>query len=447
MATIFCANGGSNTSPYDTWGKAATSLPTALSLAAAGDTVVIQYNAVPSGDAELSADTTYTMTAGSALIAASNDGGSAWTPTAMTTANWIGNSTTNRSVTFDSSGAIYLSGLTIRTAGSTADSIFLGSSDGCAVLGDNLYFYSGNTATTAAINLGSGSATTQAAVRLFNPTFRFGHASQKINIRGAVYIYGGLVAAATIPSVLFVSSISGCGAALDVEGFAAEIGSSTLVGDCPTPLRATFANCISGSGMVALAAQSTSNQSGAEVWLYNVAAGDTHYQFGHYNALGSTIADTGIYADDGATYDGTNHYSWKIVTTANATFYNPYVSPWLDKYNAATSAVTPYFEVLRDGSATAYTDAEVWGEWSYQNTNGYPRAGFVDDRRALNASAANQASGVGTSGWTGEGGSAWSGKLAPASAITPAEIGHYRARVMVGKASATMYVDPLIRGV
>ena len=53
MALLFVASGVSNTSPYETWAKAATSLQTALTAATAGDVVVIQRNAVPSGDKEL----------------------------------------------------------------------------------------------------------------------------------------------------------------------------------------------------------------------------------------------------------------------------------------------------------------------------------------------------------------------------------------------------------
>ena len=64
--------------------------------------------------------------------------------------------------------------------------------------------------------------------------------------------------------------------------------------------------------------------------------------------------------------------------------------------------------------------------------------------RIISRTAA-QATGMGTGSWTGESGTAWSGKLAPASSITPAEIGELRARVCVGLASATVYVDPQIR--
>ena len=51
MATYFISNGGSNTSPYDTWAKAATTIQTALTAASTdGDIVVLQYNNIPTTD-------------------------------------------------------------------------------------------------------------------------------------------------------------------------------------------------------------------------------------------------------------------------------------------------------------------------------------------------------------------------------------------------------------
>src|SRR5574343_580810 len=141
MATYFVASGGSNTSPYDTWAKAATSLATALTATTtAGDVVVIQYNAVPSGDAELSADTTYTFAGDIWLISASNDGGSAYTPTAMGTANWIGNSTTGRAIALSAGDKrAYVWGLTFRTSSSTPKKLLINSGNGLQIELENSY--------------------------------------------------------------------------------------------------------------------------------------------------------------------------------------------------------------------------------------------------------------------------------------------------------------------
>jgi hypothetical protein len=65
---------------------------------------------------------------------------------------------------------------------------------------------------------------------------------------------------------------------------------------------------------------------------------------------------------------------------------------------------------------------------------------------ALSGTPAAQTTGaLGAGDWTGENATSWFGKLHTTSTITPAEIGMLRARVCVGLASATVYVDPYIR--
>lgn len=186
----------------------------------------------------------------------------------------------------------------------------------------------------------------------------------------------------------------------------------------------------------------------ASITLYNCMGGDTHYGFEHYNFSGQTIVDVGIYANDGAEYDTTgNKYSWKITTTANCSFYAPYVSPLVILYNEGASAITPYLECMRDNSSGAvFQDDEVWSEFSYQGTTGFPLGVFVNDRLATLGSPSDQTSSSKTaSDWTGETGTPGLFKIGPASSITPAEIGPLSARVCVGEPSITVYVDPQIR--
>jgi hypothetical protein len=200
-----------------------------------------------------------------------------------------------------------------------------------------------------------------------------------------------------------------------------------------------------GASFVALAAQTSTSIGGGSCLLLDCSAGDIHYFLGHYDALGETTVDTSIYATDNI--NDTN-LSWKIVTTANVSYATPYRSPWFPAYNDNTStAITPSLEIVRSGSATAYKDDEVWSEWLYPGTSGYPKAVLVSDARGLVATAADQTTGaLGASDWSGENATSWFGKLAPTASFTPSEVGHIQARVCVGKASSTVYVDPQIRG-
>lgn len=449
MATYFVASGGSNTAPYDTWAKAATSLQTALTAAStAGDIVVIQYNGVPSTDSSLSADTTYTFAADASLISASNDGGSAYTPTLMGDTYWIGHATLQRSITVaTSSFEVFIYGVTLRVSGSTADNIRL-ATDNASARYESCTFSIENTGTGCVICLGSPSSNqANCSVVCKGCIFRFGNTAQGFEVSGLIELYEcSLHGSSSVPTTLFGDFANMSSMVVDGCDFSAS--GATMVGSSGTSARASIVirNTKVPAAVTWFAAQTPASKASNELTVLNCSSGDEHYHFGYYNAFGSVVAVSGKYASGGAKYDGTNGVSWQIDTTANAAFGTPFVTPWIDLYHSGTSAITPSLEILRDGSATAYDNDEVWAEFSYQGTSGSTKATFVDDRMAVGGTPAAQTTGsLGAGDWTGEGGTAWFGKLNPASAITPAEIGMLRARVCVGLQSATVYVDPYIR--
>ncbi len=206
------------------------------------------------------------------------------------------------------------------------------------------------------------------------------------------------------------------------------------------PATFVFSQCKLGANVTILATQTPANKSSGAAYVFDCSSGDTHGIFGYYDAFGSCVSDTGIYYTTGAAAQ-----SWKIVTTANCSYYTPFVSPFVDFYNTGTTSITPRFEILRDGSTTAFQDDEVWGEFFVKTTSGSTQSTPSSDRMALLGTPANQATGAGTGSWTGEAASAWSGKVDSGSAVTPAESGHIRGRVVVGEPSITVYVDPQIR--
>jgi hypothetical protein len=448
VAIYFVASGGSNTAPYDTWAKAATSLQTALTAAStAGDIVVIQYNAVPTGDAQVGANTTYTVAANIAVIAASNDGGSAFTPTAMGTANWVGNSTTARSLTLAGAFKVLWYGLTLRTASTTSMNLVLGNSDNNHYEYEDCYFWQGNTNTGSTFTVGATSSSINTYAVFKNCTFRFGATAHNLIVSGGVDWFGGSIASAgSIPTTLlslniYASHVNITGADLS------NLGSSNIVtnGTTAAPVNVTLVQCKLGSGYSLRATGAASSKSSSRVLALDCSSGDTHGIIEYTDAFGTLTSDTGIYFTAGAAAQ-----SWKIVTTANCSYATPFVSPWISLYNTGTSAITPYLEILRDGSTTAYTNAQVWGEFSAKTNTGFTQASFSADSQTLaswaaGTTASNQAAGAGLGSWTGEAGSAWSGKVDSGSSLTPAEAGHIRGRAVVGAPSITVYVDPQIR--
>ena len=454
MALLFVASGGSNTSPYETWAKAATSLQTALTAATAGDVVVIQRNAVPSGDKELSADATYTVPDGVIVLAATNDGGSSFTYSPMGSgSDWIGNSTANRSVTFvpsTSGNTFKIAGLTIRNAGATTDNlnIFASAAVGhCA--GDDIYFWCGSTSAATRVAFGSTIANQQSSVVLRNPTFRFASTSQSIQIRSTcnLTIFGGsLDGAGSVPDELLTWNTAGP-VRVDISGFdASAMGSGkTIIGDvgsgantaAPVVFLRQFRR---GASSTVLATQSVTTRIGVEVYEFECQVGTTLNVFGYHNALGSLGNDASVYVTG-----GTANQSWRITTTSLCSPTRLFTTPWIDWYNTGTSAIMPTIEVLRIDSTTAYTDAQVWGEFTARVTASSVASDFFSDNSIAGASASNQATGLGTGSWTGAGGTAWSGKVDSGASLTPSAAGRLRGRVVCSVASATIYVDPLIR--
>lgn len=450
MADYFVAGAGSNTAPYDTWAKAATLLATALAAATAdGDRVIIQYNDIPAADAEVAGNTTWVMAASVQLISASNDGGSAFTPTVMGATYWLGNSTAFRSVRLVSVHRCYVHGITLRTASVSASVLQIHDNtttyDYGQITLEDCYLWQGSTSNSTGIYLGGSSTNTCHYTRCINCTFRFGHVGQSLVFRQGVHILGGSIASAgSTPTELFGGDM----AQAMVENFDASLVTNTLCRDnTTTRYEIWLSNCKLGSGVTRLASQSSASQASVEMHLSNCFAGDIHYAGEHHTALGSTIVSASVYTSDGNTYDGTNRFSLLLTTTANARYGTSYISPWLEQYHSGTSAIQPSLEVCRDGSVTAYTDRQLWSEWSYQGTANQPLGVTnMTDRAALTASATNQETGVlGAGNWTGEGASAWFGRLRASGTFTPAEIGPLKARVHFGVASSTVNVCPTLR--
>jgi hypothetical protein len=252
-----------------------------------------------------------------------------------------------------------------------------------------------------------------------------------------------LSSAGTAPaSLIDFSGTDPAGSQADLIGCdLAHLGANNLVDNSTSAAStARFFQCKLGASYSMSATQTNTNRSSAEVYVYDCASGDTHGLFGYKNGLGSVVSDTGIYFTSGAAAQ-----SWKVVTTASASLYTPFETPFIDWYNTSLSALTPYIEILRDGSATAYQDDEVWIDIMAKTAGASPISSLSTDRMTVLGTPADQAAGAGTGSWTGEAGTAWSGKIGLGSSITPAENGHIRARIAVGEPSITVYVDPQIR--
>jgi hypothetical protein len=427
-------NAGTQANPFNASpGAFAAALAAATS---AGDVILYHYAA----SEELAADTTFTINADITIAAVDMDSSDALTP--MGTGAWIGNSTTNRSVGLSGARKVLFSGMTFRIAGASADLLTPIVSDGADYTYEGCYLWQGCTSSSGHMVFGRTGGDANCAVTLRNTTLRFGATGQQLRLGARMILEGGGISSAgSAPTSLVFGNNDAGGATFDWLGGDLSHLTGNMLGDCTVQaVTVRLSQCKLGVFPPTIATQTVVNRGSAEVYAFDCATGDTHGLFAYVNPLGQVSSDTGIYFTSGAAAQ-----SWKITTTAAATFNTPFETPWFGYYNTVTTAITPYLEILRDGSTTAYQDDEVWLDVAAKVTSGSTQATLYTSRMTLLGTPANNAAGAGLGSWTGESGTAWSGKIALGSSITPAEVGHIQARIVVGEPSVTVYADPQIR--
>ncbi len=277
-----------------------------------------------------------------------------------------------------------------------------------------------------------------------NVILKFGAATNAVGLRGGLKWVGGSIAAAgSIPTYLFEGLGASDAALAIIEGvdLSALVSGSALVGIAGTSNSGDylFLNCKLGSS-VAILNGTIGAHGGPRIRLINCDSADTQYRFAQALYEGIETSETGVVRTGGAT-DGTTPVSRKIVTTAGASIHWPYESLPIEFWNETLGSITLTVPVLTDN--ITLTDAEAWLEVEYLGTSGFPLGVFVSDRVSdpIFGTPANQ---------TTDGASTWAS--APGTPVkqllsvtfTPQEKGLIRARVMVARASTTIYYDPKI---
>ena len=205
-----------------------------------------------------------------------------------------------------------------------------------------------------------------------------------------------------------------------------------------SPVDVTFRNCKLPAGWTG-SLFASSPVAGMRCEMHNCDSGDTNYRLWTQDLAGTVKSETTIVRTGGAN-DGTTGLSWQMVSAANAEY--PLIdlaSPEIVIWNEITgSAKTITIEVITDN--VTLTDEECWLEVQYLGTSGFPLGVFLTDAKSdVLATAANQTTSSAT--WT------TTGLTTPVKqklevTFTPQEKGFVHAKVMLAKASTTVYVDP-----
>ena len=275
-----------------------------------------------------------------------------------------------------------------------------------------------------------------------NTTVQFAHVSHAIAVSGRLRWLRTprAVTGATIPTTLFAVAANR-GGIVEINGvdLSALSTGKNLFGVATGMVGEYRIENSKLGDAVAIEAGTRVGPGSPEVRAVNCDSADTNYRYYRGVYQGLITQETTIVRTGGAS-DGTTPVSRKMVSSAGSKFYSPLESDPMVVWNETLGELTATVEVVTDG--VTLTDAEAWLEVEYLGTSGYPLALTASDRAAsIVATPANQAASSET--WTTTGlASPVTQKLS--ATFTPAEKGPVAVRVMLAKASTTMYFDPQV---
>ena len=434
MALVFCNDGGSNTAPYETWDKAATTFLVAVDHASAGDDIIIGHDHTE----DPGVSTTYTfpgtIAAPNRVISATSTAGGSVVTYNKADNIQVDNNAGTRDFTFQ--GVVHLWGVSFRCS----DDIFSNTANTFITFYDSIIELSG-----ALAKWTIGSSSGRNTLRLIDTDVNWsgGGATSYWSFasigtfewHGGTYLHSG-----TQPTSLFNDGTEQF--LIDISGvdFAALTSAFFDVSDTVHTV-ASLHHCLLNSG-VALTT-GTINNHGTRILMSGCddTTGNALYRMEYVDFWGSTVHDDDIFRTTGGASDGTTPISWKMVSTANAVeFSEPTKSPSIYAWVDSTGSQTFTVQCLWD-SVTDIQDDEIWLEIEFLEASADTDSAFADDRMAdITATPADQTTNA----------TAWTETLtndnefALAVTVTVNRVGPVVARVCLAKPSTTVYVDPKI---
>jgi hypothetical protein len=427
MATIYLSSvDGNNADDGSTWALAKATLAAALTAAGAGGTVYVDDAHAETQASAMTLPTVGTAASPVSVLCVSRASGAP--PTALATTAKVSTTGLNNHLTVV--GCLDIHGVEFSAGDGANAARVIFSGNGVTLRNCKLTLANTNAASFIQNSIG--------IAEIFDCTFTFGHVSQTINLGASTktLIHGGVLAG-SVPASLF-SSLNNIGV-VECRGLdLSPLGSNTIVTTAGSVgAQIHFANCKLGSSAVVSSGAFT-NRMGV-VSLVNSDSADTNYRYHLAKCQGTITQETTIVRTGGAS-DGVTGFSREFVSSANSKFFSPLVGPWFKFWNQTPGSVTVEVEIVTDN--VTLTDAEAWVEVEYQGTSGFPLSLFASDRAAdVLATPANQTTSTET--WTTTG-LTTPVKQKLAATFTTAETGWVMARVMLAKASTTLYACPKI---
>lgn len=455
MATRFVsAVDGNNADNGTTWALAKQTVAGALAISSAGDVIVVDN----AGTFTATAAITWTPPAGAvAIISVTRSGAADFTPAAGAIEQ-VGAANSIFHIANAAKSSVYVYGMTIKGGTNNSTNCYIGIAASAAQISRTvLHTCTFDLPSVAGvyIQLGSGGAAPSQEIQIINPTFLctgshvWGYLNlnnAKVEIINPTFSFTG---ASKPHGVIFFSSVNTNQAGTivmrdgDVSGYSVAAGAIASVGNLSNA--SVLLENLKINAATAIYDETWPGGRGS-ITVRNCDSGDTTYVFQYLNAYGTLTADTAVYVTSGgAEFDGAGA-SWKIVTTADCSESFPFVTPVLFAWDSTLTAQTAAIEIIRD-NATLLTDHNIWSDFDYAASASFPNYAYAHNRNAepFTGTPANQP--TSTVAWTGTGGFGTATKQKLEHAFTAVAAGLVQARVSVGVASTTIYIDPYIGGV
>lgn len=448
MADYYVRSGASGTGDGSSWANAYTAIEAgAEAVSGAGNTLYVADGHSESHASAITLSLGGSNSTGPMRVLCVNDTGDPQPPTAVAAGAVIATTGAN-GITVSGSGLVY--GVHFQCADSGSSAILTigwGDNYSLRLVGCTLEVRGSGSSGKVT----SGNSTSENFTATFHDCeFKFAATGQYIDVRGTGgwhEIVGGQITGAAITKLVVPNGTytsSGRVVGLDASACATNVvlvdgsvtgqtGLWTLIG---IVLPAGWTGTLVSTGTTPLPS--------CRVDMIDSTDGTTRYRRWIATAWGS-IRDTiqlgeSIYTTDGA-YDGVARYSHKFAASSRAENRSGHlVGPEMSGYAETAAAHTATVEICHDG-ASALTDQDVWlevfcdGEW-------------VSDRSA-NPLAAGTAQATSAVEWTGDTGTGPNGSatwhtLKLVCSFTPSAAGFVMGRVVLAKASTTVYVDPIL---
>lgn len=429
MADRFIASTGSNTSPYDTWAKAATSFTTAASGSAAGDRFIVDAG-YSTSEAGITVTLPGTPANPNQIISATPGSGSAFTESAGAI---IQSSTTALTI----NGSYAASGVTFRGTSAPSHALTLHAGSGDVGVHESCKYEHTGGGTSSSIAIGCITAAQGSSVLLRNPTFKTGNGGQFVSVSGHIEVKGGSWASGgTLPNIAFKPSTSAKGVVFLVDGMdLSNFATTTILTSQQGGYVCRFRGITlpTGWGVTTGFPITLANKvPGQQVELYDFMIGSTKWRQWIEDYAASIKSETTVKVT-------ANAHSLKVATTTN-TNLGGVGAKLRDMHARLAGGVSKTLTVDLCTDNVTLTDKEAILDVDFFNTSGsYLYSRSTSNPAGLASSATNLTSSSTT--WSTSGLSTPVRQKLELS-ITPAEDGYCIARVRAVKPSTTIYVDP-----